>query len=342
MDMKIIKNEKKLCTCCMEEHEVKTVCMTENTKFKNVSVDYEATYYYCDFAEELYMDEMQIQSNNTAMKESYRKMQGLLTARAIRAIRAKYRISQKDFSILLGWGEKTITRYETYQIQDKAHDSILKKIDVDSQWFLELLEGVKDKLSVDAYKKYLNVAASVFEENQDLYLRKVVEAKYVRFQNNFRTNGNTNLSLDKVVDVICYFAASKEVTNLYKVKLMKLMWYADALAYKKSGTALTGLVYQAFPMGAVPIGHESIITLKGVPCEEVEMGESTGYHFSLQKQAEESTLTEDEKDILNEVIDKLGKMSKKEIVDFMHKEKAYLETKPKDIILFKYAEYLQI
>lgn len=42
----------------------------------------------------------------------------------------------------------------------------------------------------------------------------------------------------KVVDVIRYFAASANITSPYKVKLMKLMWYADALAYKKRGALL--------------------------------------------------------------------------------------------------------
>lgn len=155
-------------------------------------------------------------------------------------------------------------------------------------------------------------------------------------------HGNADLSLDKVVDVIRYFASSKNVTNLYKVKLMKLMWYADALAYKKRGFAITGLVYQALPMGAVPVGHGSIIDLKDVPCEEVDMGETSAYHFSLTGEKNFSALSKEEKDILDFVIEKLGKMSKNEIIDFMHKERAYVETAPRDVIQFKYAEYLQI
>ena len=75
------------------------------------------------------------------------------------------------------------------------------------------------------------------------------------FQKNQLLQGNTVLSLDKVVDVIRYFAASDKITNLYKVKLMKLMWYADALSYKLRNTAITGLVYRALPMGAVPVAH---------------------------------------------------------------------------------------
>ena len=45
MDMKIIKREKRLCTCCMEEHEVKTVLVEEKMTFKNVKIVYEATYF---------------------------------------------------------------------------------------------------------------------------------------------------------------------------------------------------------------------------------------------------------------------------------------------------------
>ena len=53
-------------------------------------------------------------------------------------------------------------------------------------------------------------------------------------------------------------------------------------------------------------------------------------------------LSKEEEDILNLVTEKLGKMSKNEIVNFMHKEQAYQETAPRDIIEFKYAKNLQI
>lgn len=75
MDMKIIKSEKQLCTCCMEEHEVKTVIVREQATFKNVKVDYDASYLYCDVAEELYMDEQQMKENDVRLKEAYRKVQ---------------------------------------------------------------------------------------------------------------------------------------------------------------------------------------------------------------------------------------------------------------------------
>lgn len=248
MNMKIMKSENHLCTCCMEEHEVKTVLVREQATFKNIKVDYDASYLYCDLTEELYMDEQQMQENDMRLKDAYRKAEGLLTSAEISGIRAKYGISQSDLCILLGWGRKTITRYESHQVQDRAHDTILKKIAYDPEWFLSLLNDAREHLSVESFQKYLDAATILYDEDQDSYLRKAIEASYARFHGNQMFHGNTELCLDKVVAVIRYFAASVKVTSLYKVKLMKLMWYADALSYKIRGFAITGLVYQALPM----------------------------------------------------------------------------------------------
>ncbi len=342
MDMRIIKSEQRLCLCCMEEHKVKTVLIKETATFKNKKVTYEASYLYCNTVEELYMDEQQMQENDLRLKDAYRKSEGLLTSKDISSIRTKYKISQNDLCILLGWGGKTITRYESHQVQDKAHDTILKKLDQDPEWFLLLLNDSKANLSAGAFKKYWAAATALYEEDQDVYLRKAIEANYAKFQGDQLLHGNTNLSLDKVVDVIRYFAASTKITSLYKVKLMKLMWYADALSYKLRGFAITGLVYQALSMGAVPVGHNSIIDLRNVPCEEMDMEETNAYHFSLKGKPSFPFLTDGDKNILDMVIEKLGKMSKNEIIHFMHKEQAYIETAPRDMISFKYAENLQI
>ncbi len=120
------------------------------------------------------------------------------------------------------------------------------------------------------------------------------------------------------------------------------MWYADALAYNKRGYAITGLVYQALPMGAVPVGHNSIIGLKDVPCEEVDMGETYAFRFLLDNEYEFLSLTKEEVSILEYVTEKLGRMTKNEIIKFMHQENAYISTGPREIIEFKYANQLQI
>ena len=340
--MQIIDSKYALCTCCMEEHEIKIVKVHETTIFKGKEIDYEATYYYCDIADEFYMDEKQLNSNDIIIKDIYRASQNLLTSQEIISIRNKYQITQKDLSILLGWGTKTITRYESHQVQDKAHDSILKKLSNDPEWFLKLLNDSQDCLSESSYLKYFKVATDFYESNRETYLRKYIHAQYIRYQQETIYTCNSILLLDKVIDVIRYLAASKKVTKLYKVKLMKLLWYIDNLSYRERGHSMTGLVYKALPMGAVPIAHESIISLKDVPCTEVDMGETIAYHFKLDSETNYQNLNTEDINLINIVIDKLGLMSKNEIIDYMHNEKAYSNTKPKDIIEYKYAEFLQI
>ncbi len=342
MDMTALNSEKKICMCCMKEHEVKTVQVRERASFKNKMVDYLAIYSYCDRSEDLYMDESQMRENDIKMKDAYRSSEGLLTSKDISGIREKYGITQSDLCTLLGWGGKTVTRYESHQVQDKAHDSILKKLDRDPEWFLTLLDDAKGSLPEEAYKKYLGNATKLYEADKDLYLRKTIEANYASFQNDLLSHGNVELSLDKVVDVIRYYASSSRVTNLFKVKLMKLLWYADALSYKMRGFAITGLVYEALPMGAVPVAHDHIIHLKDVPCEEIDIEETTAYKFALSGVPVFPSLSADDIRILDLVSEKLGRMTTDEIVSFMHMERAYIETTPRDVISFKYASSLQI
>ena len=167
-------------------------------------------------------------------------------------------------------------------------------------------------------------------------------AKYARFMHNAEFTGNTVLSLDVVVDMIHYYANSSLVTCLYRVKLMKMLWYADALSYKRRGHAISGLVYRALPMGAVPIAYESIVDLSTIHCEEIEMGDGTGYRFLPTENKTYPALSSDDQQILDVIIQRFGRVSKTEIVETMHREDAYTETAPNDIIQFKYTKTLSL
>ena len=62
----------------MEEHVVKTVLVMDQATFKNSTVNYEASYFFCELAKELYMDEQQMQDNDIRLKDAYRKKEVLL------------------------------------------------------------------------------------------------------------------------------------------------------------------------------------------------------------------------------------------------------------------------
>ena len=332
----------KVCPCCMEKHETKLITIQEKNIFKDVAIEYPAEYCYCPLTDEMYADEQQISANDIAMKNAYREKMGLLTSHQISAIRTRYSISQSDLCLLLSWGGKTITRYESHQVQDIAHDTILRKLADDPEWFLQLLEAKKEYLPSASFQKYHEAGTALFEQKHDQYLRSAIMAKYARFLQNPEANGNRKLSLEKVADMIRYYADSAHVTSLYLVKLMKLLWYGDALSYKRRGYSISGMTYRALPMGAAPIAYESIIDLSGIHHEEVEIGDGTGCRFLPSEDKKYTYLSAEDMEILDAVIQRFGKLSKTEIIDAMHKEDAYTETAPYDIIQFKYAKTLSI
>ncbi|MBQ4283985.1 MAG: DUF4065 domain-containing protein [Lachnospira sp.] len=339
--MDIIRKVHRLCSCCMQEHDVWVVRDVAKNIYKEQLVEYSATYEYCELADEYLVPEELITANDIAMKNAYREANGLLTTEQIVAIRKKYNISQSDLANLLGWGGKTITRYEGHQVQDVAHDTILRKIDSDPEWYLTILQERKKSFAEVTYAKYYRLAVKAYEETQDAYLRKSIFARYARYDD-ADCNGGRCLDIEKLIDVMRYYSNSNKVSVLYKVKMMKMLWYADALAYKRYNSSITGLVYTALPMGAVPVAHGLIMDLKGISYEEIEYEDNTAYHFKSDNSNQYPTLTDTDRVVLDTIIDVCGGDTRDQIVKRMHGERAYKETKANEVILFKYAKELSI
>jgi putative zinc finger/helix-turn-helix YgiT family protein len=335
--MKVIKTEYKLCLSCMEEHAVDFVQINDKRSFKGENVEFTSVSEYCKNSEEVTETEEMIKMNDLALKDAYRKKVKLLTSEEIKNIREKYDVSQKDFSQILEWGMATVTRYENQQVQDRAHDDILRKIKEDPKWFLDLLERSKERLSQKAYLHYYEKAREVFKQKKNQYLIDSIGAIYADY-NEKTMNGGMDLNLKKVVEVINYLAM--KIENLHKVKLMKMLWFADILNFKRNGISITGLVYRALPLGAVPEAHEQIILLDGVCFESIVYGDNIGYKFRAIKEFAVRELNEEEIQVVDEIIHKLGKLSTKEIVEVMHEEDAYKYTQSNGIISYEYAEQL--
>jgi len=323
----------------MEEHNVDIVEVKEKEVFKGEEVEFTATYEHCSHTDEYLENEDMIKANNLSLKDAYRKKLGLLTSSEIRNIREKYGISQKDFSEILDWGKATITRYENHQVQDRAHDDILRKIDSDPKWLLDMLKRAKDRLSPKAFEKYYNSINEQFNKKKNQYRIDTIYAIYANFKDDI-IKGNTELNLDKVVEAINYLA--QKVTNLHKVKLMKMLWYSDMLNFKRHGKSITGLVYSALPMGAVPEGYDEIVLLDSVSYDIVHYGDNIGYRFKPTPGVEIKNLSDFELETIDKIISEFGNLSTQEIVDRMHDEEAYKCTSNNCVIPYSYAKHLSL
>ena len=328
------------CPLCDKTHEIEERKRLATITLKGDKVTYEERFYFCANA---YEDENEFETGSMTnanllnARNAYRVKHGLLTSDEIVAIRESYGLSQVDLARLLGWGEATISRYESKDIQDEAYDTMLRFIKDNP---LKALEFLKKNAAKFTELKRSEVREKIIEKldsyGKEYLTRQALEGEYAGFEKPSDSNGFVTLNISKIEAAISYIA--KHISNLFKVKLMKMLWYVDALSYKTSGYAMTGMVYRHNDMGALPIGHYSLMNLENLNVHEEESyNYDSMMHIYPTDGMDYSVLSAEDIKILDIVIRKFKSYKAKEIVDYMHEEKAYLETKSGEIIPFSMA-----
>jgi len=341
-----MENTIKLCPMC-KKHPSIILKEKAKTIIKDEEVEYDETVYFCSTLgeedDDAYFIPPKVMNENLLnAKNAYRKMKGLLTSYEIVSFREKFGLSQVELSKLLGWGEVTITRYETKAIQDSTYDNELRLIMHNPLIMLKTLEKNKAAFEPDRYMALRSkVIATITAGNNAFIKRQNLANYYVLYSEPSIENGYTTLNIEKLEQVINYFAF--KIKGLYKVLLMKLLWYSDALSYKTRNIAITGLVYKHKPMGALPIGHNDIINLPDINVEEenTDKFEYTIYNIIPNKNANFSIISKEEIKILDQVINKFKGYNGAKIAEYMHQEYAYTHTTSNEIITFAYAKEIK-
>ena len=206
---------------------------------------------------------------------------------------------------------------------------------------LEMLKSNKDNFSDNRFSEIQETIKNIIKQDGNEYCTmESIYNRYLDFEEESEYNGQKKIDIKKVNSVIGYFASY--VNPLYKVKLMKLLWYADSLYYKYFNKSITGLVYQHLPLGAVPIACNEILNLPSIRVEEEYSNEYVMYRIYPNMQINISDFTLDELEVLQRVASYFKDYKTKDIVEYMHNEKAYKKTKFRDVISFEYAGDLQI
>ena len=340
----LIKRVHMSCPLCDKNHEVEERRRITSVTIKGEEVTYEERFFYCTYAEEGENEfETGAMTNENLLnaRNAYRVKMGLLTSDEIVEIRNSYGLSQVDMSKLLGWGEATISRYESKAIQDESYDIMLRLIKDNPLKALEFLKKNSDKFTFMKWSAIRNrIVKKIDSDGMEFLTRQTFEGEYVNYDEPSDFNGYTVLNIDKIEAMISYIA--ENVKKLFKVKLMKMLWYADVLSFIDNGFSMTGMVYRHESMGALPIGHYSLMNLEKLNVqEEMSYSYDVIIHIYPTEGMDYSILDDMEKRILDRVIFKFKDYKAKEIIEYMHKEKAYTETKQGEIIPFSLAKEIR-
>lgn len=338
----IVKTQLLYCPECNLEHEVKLIKRRTKSLIKNQEVEHEETLYYCEVNDEIFETAEMANKNMLNARNAYRKQNGLLTSNEIKEIRDKYKITQEELAILLNLGEKTIARYETKAIQEEAYNTLLVLIKDNYNFALDCLNKNKKAFSSKRYKEIFDtITKFITLEANEILLEQTLENDYLEINPNSKSNGNQKLNISKIKNMFIYFV--ENTCNVFKVKLMKLFWYADALCFLENNKSISGLVYKHKELGALPIGWDKIVNLNVVEKEDVTFSISTSTQFvSKNIPFNKTYFNESELDILKRVCTRFENVSGFEISNIMHEEDIYKGTKFGELLNYDEIEKLKI
>lgn len=155
-----MKRELYYCAKCNREEVSEITIKPEQYEIKGEKVDVDAHIRICTkCGEELFDFELE-QRTVTAAFDKYRVKHGLLLPVQIKNLREKYGLSASSFSKLLGFGEKTITRYENGALQDNAQNNLMQLMD-DLHCFCVLWERNKCMLTAKEVDKVTRIIESL-------------------------------------------------------------------------------------------------------------------------------------------------------------------------------------
>lgn len=273
----------------MVEYYVEKKGMTKNIKGKEV--EYIGKVAYCDECkEEIFVSEIR-DYNLMKLDKAFREVEDLITVSEMELILEKYDIGKRPLSLLLGWGELTLTRYLDGDIPTRQYSDILKKVLDNPDDMEELLEKNKNKISDLAYRKSMetlkNIGAnSVFNIN----------------------------SIDKIDHVIKYLLVnSSDITPL---ALQKLLYYCQSFFKIFTGEFLFSNDCEAWVHG--PVYNNVYHRYKNYGYASI---------FTENDDQTDINLTTLEKEVLDNVLRNFGCYSGKILEEMTHVELPWVKTR---------------
>lgn len=114
------------CYGCNTTAETKIIEKEQTLNVKGKDITLRVKVRVCAICGEELLDEDLDAKTLEMFYKQYRILENLLLPEEIKSIRQRYSLSQASFAKFLGFGEKTITRYENGAIQDICHDNLIR------------------------------------------------------------------------------------------------------------------------------------------------------------------------------------------------------------------------
>lgn len=271
------------CTVCRKDTAYTLQKQNITKTIKDKKYTFSITVAVCDECGEEMSVPGLIDKNIQEVDEQYRTYEGIVSIEDIENLMKLYKIGKGPLSLALGFGEVTITRYLSGQIPSKEYSDIIRAALSSTTYMREKLHKNKDKIAAAAYNKAINAAMQI--------------------ENLFSVS-------DKMLSVIFHvFERLEEVTPLM---LQKLLYFIQGVSYALDGKPMFPENCQAWVHGPVyPEVYNMFRDFKYNPIEDAR--------FAIFEGTEDE-LTENEKRVIDLVVNTFGEYGGKVLEKITHSE----------------------
>lgn len=170
---------KGFCEACRDMVEYSVESVNKKKEIKGKSYSYHAQMAFCnECGEEMIVSEVR-DYNLRALDHAFRKAEDLIEVKDIERILEKYEIGKRPLSLLLGWGEVTLSRYLSGDLPSKLYSDELKKILENEAYYREIIVRNKDRISDIAFTKSLAAINNISEKSRMISSKLESAVKYL-------------------------------------------------------------------------------------------------------------------------------------------------------------------
>lgn len=328
---------KGLCPNCETETGLEVVRAEEIVEVRGEQMKVESEYFKCSKCGVEFENTRGADSLAIAYRE-YRRRHEMLQPEQIRDWRKKNGLTQKELSLLLGWGDVTLSRYENGSLQVDAHEKILR-LAMEPHNLIALIEESPDALSNNKRERLLSELRAADAEAHSF--DRLFEERFGNYSPD-EFSGFRKLDIHKLANAILFFSVGGQL----KTKLNKLLFYADFKHFKEYAVSITGARYIHLQYGPVPNKYEyffaELTDERFLNIEEEILGNYTGFNCVARTKPDQNAFDSTEYDTMIYVKNYFQKFGSVEIKDFSHQENGYISTSDGEMISYLYARDLKI
>ena len=304
--------------------EMKLMREARTLSFRKEEFEIQYHFYQCEDSGETFEDEACMNLNLTQVHNLYREKYNLPFTEEIIALREQYELNASKMAAVLGFGVNVWRAYESGEIPNVSNGRLIQLIK-DPGEFHKLLKisGVLNETEIKKAERTIEklMAAKATLEQHD------AQGFFFGHPAPNRFTGYKTPNLVKFHQMVRYFV---ERDSPWKVKLNKLLFYADFLHFRRTGFGISGAQYVAIQMGPVPKNFDGLfgeaISQGILDLEIVYFDHGAGELFRPGSQPfTPDIFTPEELQTLEHVAQKFRKTSTKEIIELSHQEKGWLE-----------------